>query len=132
MAPNSGGQLGGLPAHPACPGGERPGAGEAEEGPLWGGPQTARTAGPSAARRALLAIVAKADDVRVCAVAAGDGLVLEDACNTRQAAAGSPRPPGPHAATATIPHGLDRGALTTVTLTIDAACAGTRARTAPP
>lgn len=36
MAPNSGGQLGGLPLHPACPGGERPGVGEAEEGPPLG------------------------------------------------------------------------------------------------
>lgn len=31
---------------------------------------------------ALLAVVAKADDVGVGAVVAGDGLVLEDACNT--------------------------------------------------
>ena len=42
--------------------------------------------GPSAqaAARALalLAVVAKADDVRIRAVGAGDSLVLEDACNT--------------------------------------------------
>lgn len=37
---------------------------------------------PRAPGAAILAVVAKADDVGVCAVAAGDGLILEDACNT--------------------------------------------------
>lgn len=74
----------------------------------------------------LLAVVAKADDMRVGAVGTRDGLVLEDACNTRQGAAGAPRPPG--LATATALHSLGGGSLTTVTLTVDAACVGTRAR----
>ena len=64
--------------------------------------------------------------MRVRAVGTGDRRVLGDACNTGEAAAGSPASASRAAATA-VPHGPGRGSLTTVTLTVDAACVGTRA-----
>lgn len=72
----------------------------AQEAWRWGGPASGALPSPGQdlplpRGGALLAVVAKADDVRVGAVGAGDGLILEDACNTQEAAAGSPpRPPG--------------------------------------
>lgn len=101
-----------------------PGAGRPGRG---GGGSQAAPPLPTPAR-ALLAVVAKADDVRVGAVAAGDGLVLKDACNTGEAAAGSPASAS-RAATTAGPHGLHGGSLTTVTLTVNAACWGTRGPT---
>lgn len=63
--------------------------------------------------------------MRVSAVDAGDGFVLEDACNTGEAATGSPASAS-RAATTTGSSGLHRGSLTTVALTVNAACGDKR------
>lgn len=63
--------------------------------------------------------------MRVSAVEAGDGFVLEDACNTGEAATGSPASAS-RAATTTGSSGLHGGSLTTVTLTVNAACGDKR------
>lgn len=90
--------------------------------------------GPSAqaAARALalLAVVAKADDMRIRAVGAGDSLVLEDACNT-PAVLRAPLTLSLGGPSAAAPHSQDQGSLTTVTLTVDAACGRARAQMVP-